>query len=404
MSLPETPDETPPRVDTSASWGPSTRAVTAGRVERSGPLSTSISTATTWASRDLDEAHQRARSARPADFYSRYANPTVTELETAIAELENAPSALAMASGMGALATVLFALCSTGDHVVASRQLYAGTRALLEGPAARMGIETTFVDGTDATALAAAVRPGRTMVVMAETPSNPCLDLVDLDALGALSGPFTVVDSTFATPIGQRPLDHGVDLVVHSATKGLGGHNDATLGVVAGDGELLDAIWGYGVLHGATPSPYDAAAVLRGLRTLAIRFERQNSTALAVVAALSDHPAVAALVHPHGESHPQRDLARRQLAGCSMLALDLNGGTDAARRFEDHLRLCRVATSLGGPDTLVSHAATSTHSSLDPNERRAQGIGDGLMRVSIGLEDPEDLIADIRSALDATAR
>ena len=383
--------------------GPSTRSVMAGRPGRAGALAPAIATATTWASEDLDEAHRRARSTRPAEFYSRYANPTVTELETAVAELEHADATLATASGMGALATVLFALCSSGDHVVATRQLYAGTRALLEGPAVRLGIETTFVDGADGAAIAAAVRPGRTMMVLAETPSNPCLDLVDLDVLGAITGPFPVVDATFATPLGQRPLDHGVDLVVHSATKGLGGHNDATLGVISGDGELLDAIWGYGVLHGATPSPYDAAAVLRGLRTLGVRFERQNATALRLAAALESHPGVAGIRHPLRPDHPQFDLARSQLAGCTMLALDLRGGVEAARRFEDALRLCRVATSLGGPDTLVSHAATSTHASLDPAERLAEGIGDGLMRVSVGLEDPEDLLADLRYALDTIA-
>ena len=189
---------------------------------------------------------------RPSDFYSRYANPTVRAFEDAIAELEGAEDALAFGSGMGAIASTVLALCSAGDHIVIQRQIYAGTIAFVQGPCARLGIEHTVVDGTQPGAFAAAVRPGRTMLVIAESPSNPRLDLVDLDDLGAVSGPFTVVDSTFATPIGQQPLRHGIDLVLHSATKGICGHNDATLGVIAGEADLLDAIWAYGVLHGAS--------------------------------------------------------------------------------------------------------------------------------------------------------
>ena len=205
---------------------------------------------------------------RPGDFYSRYANPTVRAFEDAVAELEGAEDALAFGSGMGAVASTVLALCSTGDHIVIQRQIYAGTIAFVQGPCARLGIEHTVVDGTRPGEFAAAVRPGRTMLVLAESPSNPRLDLVDLDDLGAVSGPFTVIDSTFATPIGQQPLRHGVDLVLHSATKGISGHNDATLGVIAGERDLLDAIWAYAVLHGASASPYDALNGLRGIRTL----------------------------------------------------------------------------------------------------------------------------------------
>ena len=174
---------------------------------------------------------------------------------------------MAFASGMGALTTTVLALCSSGDHIVATRQLYAGTLAFLQGPCQRFGIEVTLVDGTLPGAMAAAVQPGRTTMVIAESPSNPRLELVDLDELGSIMGPFTVLDSTFATPLGQQPLAHGVDIVVHSATKGIAGHNDATIGVVAAERELVDAIWAYGVLHGAMASPFDALNALRGIRT-----------------------------------------------------------------------------------------------------------------------------------------
>ena len=317
-----------------------------------------------------------------------------------MAELEGADDALAFASGMGALATTVLALCSRGDHVVAQRQLYAGTLAFLQGPCARFGIDVTFVDGVAPGAFAAAVRPGRTMLALAETPSNPRLELVDLDELAALQGPLTVVDSTFATPLGQQPLAHGVDLVLHSATKGIAGHNDATIGVIAGEQELVDAIWSYSVLHGATPSPFDALNALRGIRTLAVRTAHQTATAQRLAEWLAEHPAVASVHYPGLVTHPQHDLAKRQMrqAG-TVLAFDLTGGQAAARSLLDRVGLCRVAASLGGPETLVCHPATSTHVSLTADEQAATGVTPGLVRVSVGLVDADDLVADLTDAL-----
>jgi cystathionine beta-lyase/cystathionine gamma-synthase len=339
---------------------------------------------------------------RGGEYYSRYGNPTVRSFEEAIAELEGAEAALAFASGMGAVASTVLALCSSGDHVVAQRQLYAGTIAFLQGPCSRLGIEVTFVDGTAPGSFAEAVRPGATMLVLAETPSNPRLELVDLDELGAINGPFTMVDSTFATPVGQQPLAHGVDLVLHSATKGIGGHNDATLGVIAGERELLDAIWAYSVLHGATPSPFDALNGLRGIRTLAVRTAHQAASAQRVAEWLSDHPHVSAVHYPGLTSHPQHDLARRQMRlHGTVLSFEIAGGRDAVASFLDRARICRVATSLGGPETLVCHPATSTHVNLTPDEQAATGVTDGLVRMSVGLEDPADLIADLDRALDS---
>lgn len=380
---------------------PATRAITSGRAHQGSSLAAPLWGTSTWQSTGLDDTRKRATGLRADGFYSRYANPTVQAFEEAMADLEGAESSLAFASGMGALASVVFGLCSSGDHIVAQRQIYAGTSAFLLGPCARMGIDVTFVDGTVPGEFAAAVRPGRTMLVIAESPSNPRLDLVDLADLGRVHGPFTMVDATLSTPIGARPIAHGVDLVVHSATKGICGHNDATLGVVSGERDLLDAIWAYSVLHGASASPFDALNGLRGIRTLALRQRHQADTALALATALQQHRAVAAVHHPGLPDHPQHALATSQLEVMpALLAVDVAGGTDAVRTMFDRLQIARPATSLGGPETLVCHSATSTHVSLPPEDQAAIGITDGLVRISVGLEDPADLIADLCEALD----
>jgi cystathionine beta-lyase/cystathionine gamma-synthase len=379
---------------------PATTAITAGRRASGSSLAPALWASTTWESGGLVDAQRRATGTRASEFYSRYANPTVRSFEEALAALEGAEDALAFASGMGAVATTVLALCSAGDHIVAQRQLYAGTLAFLQGPCQRLGIELTLVDGTQPGAFAAAVQPGRTMLVIAETPSNPRLDLVDLSELGALRGPLVVVDSTLATPLGQRPLAHGAHLVLHSATKGIAGHNDASLGVVAGERELVEAIWSYSVLHGATPSPFDALNALRGLRTLSVRVTYQNDSALYLAESLAEHPCIAAVHYPGLASHPQSELVRRQMtmAG-TLLAVELSGGRAAAAAFLDRVELLRVATSLGGPETLVCHPATTTHASLTPAEAAEAGVTDGLLRISVGLEDPTDVLADILNAI-----
>ena len=345
-----------------------------------------------------------ATSTGASTFYSRYGNPTVNAFEEAIAELEGAEAARAFGSGMGAVAAVVLGLCSQGDHVVSQRQLYAGTQMLLQSVCPRFGIEVTFVDGTDPDAWQAAVRPGRTMLLLAETPANPRLDLVDLDRLGAIAGPMKVVDSTFATPLGQRPLDHGVDLVVHSATKAIGGHNDVSLGVVAGTRELLDWVWGFAVLQGANASPYDAMGGLRGLRTLGVRLRQQTASAESLAASLEADGRVVEVRHPALTSHPQHELARRQLRlSGGLITFDLAGGLEAGRRFVEATEICQLATSLGGPETLVTHPASTTHVNLLPEELAAAGITPGTVRMSVGLEDPDDLWSDIDRALAAAA-
>lgn len=378
---------------------PDTRPVIAGR-DDSRALAPPLWPGTVWESTGIADAARRATGTRSSDFYSRFSNPTVAQFERAVAELEGAESALAFGSGMGALASVILAFSGQGSHIVAQNNMYGATLSFLEGPCRRFGIDATFVDPHIPGAFEQAVIPGRTTLVLAESPSNPRLSITDLSELGRIRGPFTVVDSTMATPLGQRPLDFGVDIVLHSATKGLGGHNDALLGVIAGSAELLDAVWAYSVMHGATASPHDALNGLRGLKTLAVRIARQHDNALRIARALSSHPKVSWLTHPFLESHPQHELARTQMRmGGSLLALEIDGDQQACARFVDGLALVRTATSFGGPETLICHPTTSTHAGLPQETKSKIGLTEGLMRLSLGLEDPDDLIADLTGAL-----
>jgi cystathionine beta-lyase/cystathionine gamma-synthase len=378
---------------------PETRAVTAGRDE-TGSLAPALWASSTWDTNDVDGTNAAAKKLHTAGFYSRYANPTVQSFEQAIAELEGTEAALAFGSGMGAIASTVFALCSTGDHIVAQRNCYGGTLAFLDGPCKRMGIDVTYVDGRNASEFAAAVKPGKTMLVMAETPTNPHLDIVDLAALGAIKGPYTMVDSTLATPLGQQPCTHGVSLTMHSATKGIAGHNDATLGVIAGERDLINTIWAYAVLHGATASPFDALNGVRGIRSLGARLRQQSETAQQLAEWLTAHPAIKRVNYPGLTSHPQHELAKRQMRSFgSLMSIELCGTVDDARRLSQRLGLVRSAVTLGGPDTLISHSASSTHISVDPAVKAATGISDTLMRVSVGLEAFEDLRSDFAAAL-----
>ena len=383
---------------------PETKAIRAGRGDNDTALAPILWATTTFVTPTVAEGRKMATGFGSARFYSRYGNPTVGGFEDAIAQLEGAETARAFASGMGAISAVILGLCSTGDHIVAQRQLYAGTQLLLQTACPRFGIDVTFVDATEPGAFAAAVIPGRTTLVFAETPANPRLDLVDLDELGAIAGPMTVVDSTFATPLIQRPLDHGVDLVIHSATKAIAGHNDATLGVVAGAAELVDWLYSFAVLQGANASPFDALNGLRGLRTLGVRLERQSTTAGVLARFLEAHPATAEVRWPGLESHPQYELAQRQmrLPG-GLLTFDLAGGLDAGVAFVEGLEIAQLATSLGGPETLVTHPASTTHVNLTPEELAANGISPGTVRVSTGLEHADDLVADFAQALERSA-
>ena len=381
---------------------PATTSITAGR-DGTNSLAPTLSTSSTWSSTGLEESNRQANALHQTGNYSRYANPTVEAFEHAIAELENTQAALAFASGMGAVSSVVLALCSTGDHIVAQRNCYAGTYAFLVGPCARLGIDVTFVDGRNAQEFAAAVRPGKTMLVMAESPSNPHLDLVDLKELGKIKGPFTLVDSTLATPLAQRPHDHGVSIVLHSATKGIAGHNDATLGVIAADLDLISDIWTYAVLHGATASPFDAMNGLRGIRTLDVRLARQSDSAQQLAEWLLTQKNVTGVHYPGLKSHPQHELAVKQMNYFgSVLSFEIAGGKPAASKLLSALKLVRPAVTLGGPETLISHSASSTHNSVDIETKTKTGLTDSLLRLSVGLEACVDIKNDIASALATT--
>ncbi len=381
---------------------PETMAIMAGRESNQGALAPILWATTAFAYDSVAQGHSLATGVAPERFYSRYGNPTINAFEATISELEGAEASRAFASGMGAMSAVVLGLCSTGDHIVAQRQIYAGTQLLLQTVCPRFGIDVTFVDGTQPGAFAEAIRPGKTMLVVAETPANPYLDLVDLDELGALVGPMTVVDSTFATPLGQQPIAHGVDLVVHSATKAIAGHNDASIGVVSGSEDLIAWLWSFAVLHGANASPSDALNAHRGLRTLGVRLARQSETAQRLAEFLEGHGSVSRVAYPGLESHPQHGLAQRQMNSMGgLLTFDLVGGSEAGERLVESTSVAILASTLGGPETLVTPPASTTHVGLTEEEQAATGIGQGTIRVSCGLEDSDDVVADFEGALAA---
>src|SRR5689334_9258554 len=261
-------------------------------------MATPLWATSTFEMESVDASLRAATTPKAREFYGRYGNPTVNAFEDAVAALEGAEAAQAFASGMGAITTLVLAMCSAGDHIVAQRQTFSTTQLLFGPVCSRFGIETTIVDGTDADAIAAAVQPNRTRLIFVETPTNPLLQLVDLEAVATIPGPLKVVDSTFAGPFITRPLELGFDLVMHSATKSIAGHNDATLGVVAGAQDLISWIWSYHTIHGAVASPFDALNGLRGVRTLGVRVRHQSASAQRIAEALDDHPKVAAVHYP----------------------------------------------------------------------------------------------------------
>jgi cystathionine gamma-lyase len=337
--------------------------------------------------------------------YSRTHNPTRDALQAALANLEGGAAAFAFASGMAATATLL-ELLDAGAHVVAMHDLYGGSYRILENVRKRSaGLGVSFVDLSDAAALDAAVRPD-TRLIWVETPTNPLLKLVDLAAVAKLArsrGILTVCDNTFATPYIQRPLEHGFDVVMHSTTKYLNGHSDAIGGaaIVRGGSDLGDRIAYLQNAVGGVPGPFDSFLTLRGIKTLALRMERHCSNALAIARFLEEHPAVERVYYPGLASHPQHALAQRQMAGGygGIVTAVLRGGLAAARRALERCHLFSLAESLGGVESLIELPAIMTHASLPAAVRASLGIGDGLIRLSVGVEDIEDLRAELQHAL-----
>jgi cystathionine beta-lyase/cystathionine gamma-synthase len=388
--------------------GFSTRAIRAsahGPAVRQRATAVPIFQTATFAASDADELADVVTGRVPGFAYSRIDNPTTTALADAVAELESAEAAVAFASGMGAIHATLLSLVSAGDRIVASSTGYGTTRALLVGTFARLGVEVVFVDVTDHAAVARALAAAPTSVLYAETIANPTIVVADHVALARLAhdhGAVYVVDNTFASPAACRPAELGADLVVESATKYIGGHSDTVIGVVAGRGPLVEAIRSVAVDTGATAAPLNAFLALRGIATLAIRVERQSRTASALAARFEGADGVRRVLHPSLASHPQHAVAARQLdLPGAMLAVELEGGREAGAAFIDALTVPELTASLGSVHTMVVHPPSTTHRQLDAAALEEAGIAPGLLRVSVGLEDLDDLVADFERALEA---
>ncbi|MEV4009974.1 aminotransferase class I/II-fold pyridoxal phosphate-dependent enzyme [Nonomuraea angiospora] len=335
--------------------------------------------------------------------YGRYTNPTVRSLEEAVSGLEGGVGAIATGSGMGAINTVLLGLLKPGDHLIAQKSLYGGTAAMINDLVGRFGITVTYVPENDPAALRAAVRP-ETRLVYLETISNPMTLVADLPGMCAAArelGILSVVDNTFATALLCRPIEHGADIVVHSTTKYLSGHTDVVGGLaVFASTELYEKVWHFAIELGASADPFAAWLSLRGLQTLALRMERHCSNARLLATRLASHPAVTAVHWPGLATHPSHDLAGKLLSDFGgVLSFDLAGGRAAGEKFMSSVRLMLLAPSLGGVETLVMHPATTSHRSLSAGELARHGIGEGTVRIAVGIEHPEDLWADVAQAL-----
>lgn len=369
-----------------------------------GALDPPVVLSSAFAFADAEDAAGRFAGSREGPIYTRWRNPTVDALEAKIAALEGAEACVALGSGMAAVHAAIAALVSAGDHVVAPSGLYAETARLLRGHFARFGVATSFVDTTDPSAIEAAMRP-ETRVVYIETPANPTLAITDVAEAARIAhagGARLVVDSTFATPYHQRPLALGADLALHSATKALSGHGDVVGGVVSGSTVDVARVREEGVRTcGAALSPLSAMLIARGARTLALRMERASGSALELARRLEEHPAIARVAYPGLPSHPGHAVAGRQMQRGygALIAFEVKGGLGAGARAYDAVRLIARAVSLGDVRSLLTHAASTTHASLSAAQRAEAGIGEGLMRLSVGVEDVEDLYADLEQAL-----
>ena len=336
--------------------------------------------------------------------YTRWANPTVSAFERKAAALERAEGAIATASGMAAIASAILTLVKTGDHIVSANAIYPSTYHLMVTQLGALGIDTTFVDATDPANVERALRP-TTKLIYVETPGNPLLTLCDLEAIAAVArraGVATICDNTLASPVNQRPLELGIDTVVHSATKYFCGHGDAVGGLVAGRAPFIERCLTEPLrYYGGIMAPFTAYLMLRGTVTLPLRIGRHNANALALARWLDEHPAVARVSYPGLPSHPQHELARRQMPGGfgGMVCFDLKGGVEAGARLMNAVRVCSLAVSLGDARSLITHPASTTHSVVTREARLAQGVTDGLVRLSVGLEDVEDLMADLEEGL-----
>jgi O-succinylhomoserine sulfhydrylase len=348
------------------------------------------------------QAAARFSGEEDGPVYSRFTNPTVAAFQARLAALEGAESCVATASGMSAILSLVMALCSSGDHIVASTGLFGATQQLLGNIMARFGVQTSFVSQTDTTAWEAAIRP-ETKLFFLETPSNPLTEIADVSALVAIAharGILVAVDNCFCTPILQRPLDMGADLVVHSATKFLDGQGRVLGGAVAGAKNLTDEVFKFLRTAGPTLSAFNAWVLLKGLETLKIRLEAQSANALELARWLEAHPKVARVYYPGLESHPQYELAKRQQkSGGAIVAFEVKGARTEAWKVVDSCRLLSITANLGDTKTTLTHPASTTHGRITPQQRAAAGITEGLLRVAVGLEAAVDLQSDLDAGL-----
>jgi cystathionine gamma-synthase len=351
---------------------------------------------------DMDAWLDVALGRRPGHIYSRNTNPTVEAFETKIRLLEDAQAATSFASGMAAISNALFTLLSPGDRIVSVKDTYGGTNKLFLEFLPRFHVQVHLCDTSDHDEIEAAIGRG-CKVVYLESPTNPTLKVMDISRLAAAghrSGAVVVADNTFATPINQNPLALGADLVIHSATKFLGGHADALGGAVCGDRELIKRIYHYREITGAALDPMAAFLLIRGMKTLHLRVERQNESALIIARWLQDHSSVAAVFYPGLETHRHHEIARRQMRGYGgVLSFTLKGGFEAVKRVLPKLRFARRAANLGSVETIAGPPATTSHVECSAEEREAMGIPEGLVRYSVGIEDAQELIADLSQAL-----
>ncbi|MGA2697509.1 MAG: aminotransferase class I/II-fold pyridoxal phosphate-dependent enzyme [Terriglobales bacterium] len=370
---------------------------------KTGPLSTPIYQTATFEAANCEE---QVRVIPTDMFYTRYGNPTCTAAETAVAELEGTDGALLFASGMGAITTSILALVKAGEHIVAQQDIYGGAVKFLSSWLPKLGVETTFFETNNFKECERAIRPN-TRILYLESPTNPTLRLVDLHHAAAVARKhklISMIDSTFATPVNQQPAEFGIDLVLHSGTKYFAGHSDLICGIAAGRKDLIEQIHSTRTIIGGTMDPHAAWLLLRGIKTLVVRMERQNDNALKIAEYLAKHDRVRQVHYPLLRSHPQRALAMEQLkGGGGVLSFEVDGTTEDARRVAESLTLFTLAPSLGGVDSLVTLPVITSHGMVSPEHRAKMGVTDQLIRLSIGIENADDLIEDLDQALTKVA-
>jgi methionine-gamma-lyase len=384
-----------------------TKAIHGGsKKDQYGALATPIHQTATFVFDSADQGGNRFALKEEGYIYTRLGNPTNTVLEEKLAILEGGEACMSMGSGIGAISSVMWTALKAGDHVVSAKTIYGCTYAYLNHGISRYGVEVTFVDASDPENIRNAMREN-TKVVFLETPANPTLVLTDIEAISKIAHEnkdcIVVVDNTFSTPYIQRPIELGADVVVHSGTKFLNGHGDVIAGFAIGTKEFIDQVRLFGVkdMTGSCLSPFDAYLIIRGMKTLEIRMDRHCENAIKVAKFLQSHPAVDKVHFPGLESFPQYALAKKQMSlPGAVIAFEIKGGVEEGKTVMNSVEMCKLAVSLGDPETLVEHPASMTHSPYSPEERLEAGISDGLIRVAVGLENAQDIIDDLNQALN----